>query len=141
MTMNCAAGSGRAAKPVPPRSIRAIDGDAAAVAALNGAARRAGRGERVRADVRDLFRDPLTPPELAGFDAVVLDPPRVGAATQATALAASAVPLVVAVSCNPGTLARDARTLIDGGYRIEGATPVDQFLWSPHLEAVAVFRR
>lgn len=123
------------------RSVRAIDGDRPAVAALNAAARRAGRSERVRAEVRDLFRDPLTAPELAGIDAVVFDPPRVGAAAQAAALALSAVPLVVAVSCNPGTLARDARALIEGGYRIEGATPVDQFLWSPHLEVVAVFRR
>jgi 23S rRNA (uracil1939-C5)-methyltransferase len=123
------------------RSVRAVDGDRAAVGALNAAARRAGRGERVNAEVRDLFRDPITPGELAGFDAVVFDPPRVGAAAQAAAIAASAVPLVIAVSCNPGTLARDARTLIDGGYRIEGAPPVDQFLWSPHLEAVAVFRR
>lgn len=123
------------------RSVRAVDGDRAAVAALNAAARRAGRGERVRAEVRDLFRDPLTAPELAGVEAVVLDPPRVGAAAQTAALAGSAVPLIVAVSCNPGTLARDARTLVDGGYRLERTTPVDQFLWSPHLEAVAVFRR
>lgn len=121
--------------------VTAIDGEASAVEALATAARRGGRGERIATQRRDLFRQPLTVPELNGFDAVVFDPPRAGARDQVQALAASTVPLVVAVSCNPTSLARDARALIDGGYRLERATPVDQFLWSPHLEAVAVFRR
>lgn len=121
--------------------VTAIDGERPAVDALAAAARRGGRGERIAAQHRDLFRQPLLPAELRGFDAVVFDPPRAGARDQAAALAASTVPVVVAVSCNPSTLARDARTLVDGGYRLERATPVDQFLWSPHLEAVAVFRR
>jgi 23S rRNA (uracil1939-C5)-methyltransferase len=121
--------------------VTAIDGEAAAIDALATAARRGGRGERVAAQRRDLFRQPLTAVELKGFDAVVFDPPRAGARDQAEALAASAVPLVVAVSCNPSSLARDARILVDGGYRLERATPVDQFLWSTHLEAVAVFRK
>jgi len=121
--------------------VTAIDGEAASVEALATAARRGGRGERITAQRRDLFRQPLTAAELRGFDAVVFDPPRAGARDQAEALAASAVPVVVAVSCNPSSLARDARILVDGGYRLERATPVDQFLWSPHLEAVAVFRR
>jgi 23S rRNA (uracil1939-C5)-methyltransferase len=72
----------------------------------------------------------------------VFDPPRAGAATQATALAAaSGIKTVAAVSCNPATLARDARILIDGGFKLERVTPIDQFLYSPHIEAVAVFRR
>jgi 23S rRNA (uracil1939-C5)-methyltransferase len=91
--------------------------------------------------VRDLFRMPLSARELEPFDAVVFDPPRAGAATQAAVLAMSGVATIAAVSCNPATLARDARILIDGGYKLERVTPIDQFLYSPHVEAVAVFRR
>ena len=83
----------------------------------------------------------MTTSELKAFDAVVFDPPRAGARAQAEQLAASSVPRVVAVSCNPATLARDARILIDGGYRLTAVTPIDQFLWSAHVEAVAVFER
>jgi 23S rRNA (uracil1939-C5)-methyltransferase len=79
--------------------------------------------------------------DLTGFDAVIFDPPRAGARRQAEALAESPVPLVVAVSCHPGTFSRDARALVDGGYVIDRVVPVDQFLWSPHVELVAVFRR
>ena len=75
--------------------------------------------------------------ELQAFDAVVFDPPRAGAAAQAEALAKSRVRTLVAVSCNPGTLARDLRILVDGGYRIARVVPVDQFLFSPHIEVVA----
>ena len=71
----------------------------------------------------------------------MLDPPRAGAAAQAARLAAAKVPIVVAVSCNPATLARDARLLVDGGYRLASVTPIDQFRYSAHVEAVAVFRR
>ncbi len=135
-------GAGTFALPMARSAqVTAIDGEGPAIEALAAAARRGGRGERITAQRRDLFRQPLTAAELRGFDAVVFDPPRAGARDQAEALAASAVPVVVAVSCNPSSLARDARTLVDGGYRLERATPVDQFLWSPHLEAVAVFRR
>jgi 23S rRNA (uracil1939-C5)-methyltransferase len=75
------------------------------------------------------------------MDAVVLDPPRAGAKSQAAALAGSNVATLIYVSCNPATLARDARILVDGGYRIEGVTPIDQFLFAAHVEAVAVFAR
>ena len=68
-------------------------------------------------------------------------PPRPGAKIQAAEIARSKVPLVVAVSCNPASFARDARTLVDGGYELKEVTPLDQFLWSPHVELVAVFRR
>jgi 23S rRNA (uracil1939-C5)-methyltransferase len=121
--------------------IAAFDGDATAIAALESGARRATGLKPVTAARRDLFASPLTPLELLPFDAVVFDPPRAGARSQAEQLAASAVPRVVAVSCNPATLARDARILIDGGYRLTGVTPIDQFLWSAHIEAVAVFER
>jgi len=81
------------------------------------------------------------PPELRGFDAVVFDPPRQGAQAQALKLAASKVPVVIAVSCNVATFARDARLLIDGGYKIESVVPVDQFRHTPHVELVAKFTR
>ncbi|HUZ73658.1 MAG TPA: class I SAM-dependent RNA methyltransferase [Stellaceae bacterium] len=121
--------------------VHAVDGNAAAIAALAAAAARAGLGDRVACARRDLERRPLTPEELAGFDAAVFDPPRAGARAQAQALAASTVPRIVAVSCNPATFARDARTLIDGGYHLATVQPIDSFVWSPHLELVARFDR
>lgn len=124
-----------------PRRVHAIDGDRPMVAALDAAARRAGLGPQVRAETRDLVRRPLIADELAPFDAVIFDPPREGAAAQATSLAASRVPVVAAVSCDPATFARDARLLAEGGYRLISLTPIDQFLWSPHLELVGEFRR
>ena len=72
---------------------------------------------------------------------MVFDPPRAGALAQAEEIAKSRVPSVIAVSCNPATLARDARALVDGGYRLESVTPVDQFLWSPHIEVVGMFSK
>jgi len=90
---------------------------------------------------RDLFRRPLSAAELGGYDAVLLDPPRAGARAQAEALATSAVPQVAMASCNPATFARDARLLIDGGYRLDWVAPIDQFLWSPEVELVARFSR
>jgi 23S rRNA (uracil1939-C5)-methyltransferase len=90
---------------------------------------------------QDLFTDPLPPAELNTFDVVLFDPPRAGAAAQAAELAKSKVPLVIAVSCNAETFARDAKLLIDGGYALRDLTPVDQFLYSPHIEVVGVFTR
>lgn len=121
--------------------VLAVDSDAVAIATLQQAARGATGVKPVEARVRDLFREPLSRKELEGIDAVVLDPPRAGAKAQAEMLARSKVPLVVAVSCNPATLARDARILIDGGYRLGSVTPIDQFFWSAHVEAVAVLER
>jgi len=120
--------------------VTAYDNDAGAVAALVKAARTPGL-KPIKAEPRDLFRRPLVPPELRDFDAVVFDPPRQGAQAQARELAASAVPMVVAVSCNPATFARDARILVDGGYRLPQVTPVDQFRYSAHVELVARFER
>jgi 23S rRNA (uracil1939-C5)-methyltransferase len=119
----------------------AVDSDKRAIEALLIAARRASGLKPVDAKVRDLFRDPMSPKELDGFDFAVFDPPRAGAADQAERLARSQIPVIVAVSCAPATLARDARTLIDGGYTMGPVTPIDQFLYSPHIEAVAVFSR
>jgi 23S rRNA (uracil1939-C5)-methyltransferase len=90
---------------------------------------------------RDFYRRPLDPAELARFDAVILDPPRAGANEQARALAASSVARIGYVSCNPATFARDARTLVDGGHRLEWVRPVGQFRWSTHVELAACFSR
>jgi 23S rRNA (uracil1939-C5)-methyltransferase len=121
--------------------IAAFDSDAGAVMALQKAAQATAGLKPVKADMRDLFRRPLMPQELRDYDAIVLDPPRQGANAQVQQLAASKVPVVVSVSCNVATFARDARILLDGGYRIEGVTPVDQFRHTPHVELVARFRR
>jgi len=121
--------------------VYAADADSAAIGALDAAGRLAGGLRPLAAEARDLFRNPLEGVELDRFQAVVFDPPRAGAAAQAAALAASTVPVVVAISCNPASFARDARTLIDGGYRLEKIFPIDQFLWSAHVELAAVFRR
>jgi 23S rRNA (uracil1939-C5)-methyltransferase len=121
--------------------VLAVDGDKAAVAALVTAAKAAPGIKPVETRVRDLMREPLSRTELAGLDMVVLDPPRAGAKAQCEAIAKAKVPVVGAVSCNPATLARDCRILVDAGYRIERVVPVDQFVWSTHVEAVAVLRR
>lgn len=122
-------------------AVDAYEADEAALAGLADAARHTPKLKPVRALTRDLFRDPLVPKELEPYDAVVFDPPRAGAAAQAEQLAKSKVKRIVAVSCNPATLARDLRLLVDGGYRITRVVPVDQFLFSPHVEVVAHLTR
>ncbi len=122
-------------------AVDAYEADEAALAALGEAARRTPKLKPVRTFARDLFRAPLSPTELQAYGAVVFDPPRAGASAQATQLAKSCVPALVAVSCNPGTFARDLRILADGGYRITRVVPVDQFLFSPHIEVVAQLER
>ena len=101
-------------------------------------------GNRVQrklvADHRDLFRRPLVPAELDRFEAVILDPPRAGAREQVLQLAQSRVPVIAYVSCNPGSFARDAKLLVEAGYRLETVQPVGQFRWSTHVELVGVFR-
>jgi 23S rRNA (uracil1939-C5)-methyltransferase len=121
--------------------ITAADSDAGAIAALAKAAGTAGGLKPVDAQVRDLFRRPFTAKEISQVEAVVFDPPRQGAQAQAVELAASKVPIVLAVSCNAATFARDACILIDGGYRLTQVTPVDQFRYSAHVELVGVFEK
>jgi 23S rRNA (uracil1939-C5)-methyltransferase len=121
--------------------VLAVDEKGSAIQALQAAARRAQGLKPIETKVRDLFRMPVSAKELEGFDAVVFDPARSGAEEQASELARCKARTVVAVSCNPGTLARDVRILIDGGYALERVTPIDQFLYSHHVEAVAVLRR
>jgi 23S rRNA (uracil1939-C5)-methyltransferase len=136
------AGAGTFTLPLArTRHVAAFDGAADLIAALDAAARSGGLGPRVMAAARDLERRPLSVRELAAYDAVVFDPPRGGAEAQARELARSEVEMVVAVSCNPATFARDARILIDGGYEIGPVMPIDQFRWTRHVEVVAAFRR
>jgi 23S rRNA (uracil1939-C5)-methyltransferase len=118
--------------------VHAVEGDAAATTSLAGAASGL---PHVTVERRDLDRDPLSGEELARYAAAVFDPPRAGALRQAVALAASKIETIVAVSCSPATFARDAARLIAGGYRLERVVPVDQFVWTSHLELVAVFRK
>jgi 23S rRNA (uracil1939-C5)-methyltransferase len=120
--------------------VMAADNDQEAVAALQEAAKTP-RLKPITAERRDLFARPFITKEIARLDAVVFDPPRQGAQMQARELAASPVPILVAVSCNPLTFARDARILVDGGYRLARVTPVDQFLYSAHVELVARFEK
>lgn len=117
-----------------PGKVHAVEGARDAVLALTAA-------RRVSIEHRDLFRRPLSVAELSRFDGLVLDPPRAGAKEQVTALAKSTIPKIAYVSCNPATFARDAKMLVDGGYRLERITPVGQFRWSTHVELAAAFTR
>ena len=117
-----------------------FESDKASVAAVDAAARKIG-GSRVTAERRDLFRNPLLAKELDAFAAVVLDPPRAGAAAQVAEITRSKVRRVVYASCDPGSFARDARVLQDAGYRMDKLKAIDQFLWSGHVESISLFLR
>lgn len=121
--------------------VAAFEGERGAAGALRAAANAAGLAGRVEVAHRDLARQPLIASELAGFAAVVLDPPFAGAAAQMPFLAAARPDRVIYVSCNPAALGRDASVLRAAGYRLIGASPIDQFLWSARLESVCVFAR
>ncbi len=121
--------------------VHAAESDDKALKALDHGARNTQGLKPVTVEKRDLFRRPLTAQELKVFDAVVFDPPRAGAEAQVKEIARSGVKKIVAVSCNPLTLARDLAILIEAGYRLTRVTPIDQFLWSPHVEAVAVVEK
>ena len=121
--------------------VLAVEGDAGLVAALGTGWRQAAGLKRVVAVARDLFRRPLSAQEIKGLDAVVIDPPRAGAEAQCRELARSGIGRIAAVSCDPASFARDARLLIEGGFRLDWVQPVDQFRWSGHVELAACFSR
>ncbi len=136
------AGCGTFALPLAARgAVHAVEGDAAMIAALDAGWRGASGLKPVTTEQRDLFRRPLSAAELARFDAVVIDPPRQGAAAQTAEIARSAVPVVAAVSCNPVSFARDAATLCAAGFRLDWVQVVDQFRWSAHVELAARLSR
>jgi len=122
-------------------AVTAADSSAASIAGLKAGIGTAKGLKSIEAQARDLFRRPLSPYDLKGCEAIVIDPPRAGALEQTQQLAGTKAGVVVGVSCNPVTFARDARVLIDAGFRLERVTPIDQFLWSTHVELVGVFRR
>ena len=119
--------------------VHGVEGDEELVAALQNAANRAIRP--ITTEVRDLFHRPLLAAELNAFDGLLFDPPRAGAKAQAEEIAKSDIPTIVAISCNPITFARDVSLLINSGYELGSVQPVDQFLWSPHIEMAAVLHR
>jgi len=134
-------GIGTFALPLlPGRRVHAVEQSPAALDALAAAVRRAEQ-TGLTVERRDLMARPLLPAELSRYNAVLFDPPRAGAAAQCEQLAQSTVPTVIAVSCNPASFARDAAILRKGPYRLDWVLPVDQFLWSNHVELVALFRR
>lgn len=139
------AGSGTFSLPLARRcSVHAVEGEAPAVDALKRTWRDNAAGERLRtvtAEKRDLFRSPLTRVELNDYRGIVFDPPRAGAQGQMAALAQSTIEKVAAVSCNPTTLVRDLSVLVEAGFTIEKVVPLDQFLWTPHVEVVALLSR
>lgn len=125
-------------------AVHAVEGEVAAVQALERAWRENAAVEKLRTvttEKRDLFRSPLTRVELNDYRGAVFDPPRAGAEGQMAALAKSTVEKVAAVSCNPTTLVRDLTVLVDAGFTLEKVVPLDQFLWTPHVEVVALLSR
>lgn len=135
-------GCGTFSFPLARRAIvHAVDGEAAAIAALDEAARKADLRHPLTSERRNLFDRPLTPEALNPFDAVVFDPPRAGAQAQAAQLARSRVPIVISVSCNPASFARDASVLRAGGYVLSQVLPVDQFVYSAHVELAGLFTK
>lgn len=135
------AGCGTFALPLASSAeVHAVEATADMLSALDAGWRQAHGLKRVTTEARDLFRRPLTPDELAPYDAVVIDPPRAGAAAQIVELARARVPVIAHVSCNPQTFARDAETLCSAGYVLEWVQPLDQFRWSAHVELVGAFR-
>jgi 23S rRNA (uracil1939-C5)-methyltransferase len=122
-------------------AVHAVEDNSTALDTLSAATRRASGLKPITTERRDLDRHPLSPQELANYDGIVFDPPRNGAKAQALQLAASKVPRVAAVSCNPATFARDAHILVDGGYSLDRVVPVDQFVYSAETEVVGLFAR
>lgn len=122
-------------------AVDAFDSDGPAIAALDAAARTGGQRRPVKAERRNLFDRPLSAEELQPYDAVVFDPPRAGAKAQVEQLSQSQVPVVIGVSCSPSSFARDAAILRAGGYALSQVLPVDQFVFSPHVELAGVFTK
>ncbi len=136
------AGCGTFALPIAEKAeVHAVEGEAQMLAALDRGWREARELKKVSHEARDLFRRPLMPDELKRFDVAVIDPPRAGAEAQVAELCGSDVARIAFVSCNPVSFARDAKMLVDAGYRMEWVQVVDQFRWSTHVELVAAFRR
>ena len=135
-------GAGTFTYPLAEKAVvYAADGSVPAIASLRAAMASAPGLKTITPEARDLYRRPWLAEEMKGFDAVVFDPPRAGAEAQTAEIARSSIGRVVAVSCNPTTFIRDAKMLVNAGFSLDSVTPIDQFLWSSHVELVAVFSR
>ena len=119
--------------------VHAVDGDEELISALQKSANK--NILPISTEVRDLFRRPVFSTELKGYDGLLFDPPRAGAKAQVEEIAESSVGTIVAISCDPVTFSRDISYLVSAGFEVEFIQPVDQFLWSPHVEMIAVLRR
>ena len=136
------AGAGTFTLPLAATAtLHAVEGEEAAIRALGRAAKKTAGLRPVTTEVRDLFRKPLDWKDLKRFDAAVIDPPRAGAEAQTRELATSSLSRIAMVSCNATTFARDLKILTGAGWRVTRITPVDQFIWSPHIEIVAALER
>jgi 23S rRNA (uracil1939-C5)-methyltransferase len=122
-------------------SVHAVEGEVSGLQALGRAIRKVKDIKPITTEKRDLFRQPLTQIDLSRFDAAVIDPPRAGAEAQTRELALSGIRRIAMVSCNAQTFARDLRILLDAGFKLDRLVPIDQFLWSPHVEIVASLKR
>ena len=141
-TLDLFCGSGTFALRMAEKSaVHAVESEQVAIDALDRGARYVQGLKPVSVERRDLFRRPFLARELAPYTGLVFDPPRAGAEAQAIEIAKSNVPKVAAVSCNPVTLGRDLSILVKGGYKIDRVVPIDQFLWSSHVEAVALLSK
>ena len=120
--------------------VHAVEGSQEMVSAIN---QTAGRQHisGVCAEMRDLVKQPVPAKTLKSYDAIVINPPRNGAGAQVEEIAKSGVKRMVMVSCNPVTFSEDAKLLKAAGYALKRAVPIDQFVWSSHLELVAVFEK
>ena len=122
-------------------SVHAVEGEVSGLQALGRAIRKVKDIKPITTEKRDLFRQPLTQIDLSRFDAAVIDPPRAGAEAQTRELSLSGIRRIAMVSCNAQTFARDLRILLDAGFKLDRLVPIDQFLWSPHVEIVASLKR
>ena len=136
------AGCGTFTLPFADRTeVHAVEGEKSLLHALSNGWRAVGGLAQVTTETRDLARRPLLAAEFKNFDAAIIDPPRAGAATQTEEIAKSELTKLASISCDPATFARDARTLLDAGWKLNWVQPVDQFRWSPHVELAAAFSR
>lgn len=117
--------------------IEAFEIDRQAVKVLNKAAKESQRN--VLAQQRDLFVNPLSWNSLNRYDAIIVNPPRIGARQQCIELKNTTPKIICYISCNPQTFARDAEILLSGNYALKYIIPIDQFYWSLHIELVGVF--
>ncbi len=123
------------------KSVSAFEGDEKMVTSLNKNAAANNFGNKIKAETRDVFSDPLRAKELNKFDLVIVNPPRNGASPQISEISKSSLKNLIYVSCNPESFARDSKILTDNGFKITNLTALDQFYSTKHLELIAIFQK